>query len=65
MERWWVLDGGYRWSPARNGRLFSGPYSTRDDAFTARQTIEILLNRDDLFVEQQQTPETHDSGSGS
>lgn len=36
----WVVSGG---SLAQGGRKFSGPYSTAEDAFTARSSLEKLV----------------------
>lgn len=56
-ERWWILEGGFRWSPVRGGRLYSGPYSTSEDAFVARRKLEQVLGHNQLFIEQEPAPE--------
>jgi hypothetical protein len=55
-ERWWILEGGFRWAPPRGGSLYSGPYSTREDAFTARRKLEQILGHNSLFIEQEDAP---------
>lgn len=46
-DRWWIVDGN--WLP--NGRKYAGPFSTRDDALTARTAIEKLTGTHTFFVD--------------
>lgn len=65
-ERWWILDGGFRWNPPRGGRLFSGPYSAEQDAYTARRAIEALDRKGmAYFIEREPGPTPPDSRSDS
>jgi hypothetical protein len=51
---WWLLSGGAFGSEA--ARTVSGPYSTREDAFVARVTIERLRGAFDLWVDSREVP---------
>lgn len=56
---WWLLTGGDIAAPS--SRLYSGPYSTREDAFVARVMIERLRGANDLWVDSRPVREnSHD-----
>lgn len=53
---WWLLSGGFIGS--ESARTVSGPYSTSEDAFVARVTIERLRGANDLWVDSREVPIT-------
>lgn len=48
-KQWWICAGGL--FESGKAQKYSGPYSTREDAFVARSTIEKLRGVYDLFVD--------------
>lgn len=57
---WWLLTGGG--FDGQMSRMYSGPYSTQEDAFVARVTIERLRGANDLWVDSRQKPEDIKNG---
>lgn len=55
IREWWILTGGFFRNDGH--RLYSGPYSTDGDAFTARVTLERLRGANDLWVDDRVAPE--------
>jgi hypothetical protein len=53
-EQWYVTTNWFK----DGGMWLSGPYSTRDDALTARATIEKMANRNDYYVDSAPAPAT-------
>lgn len=59
---WWLLTGGV--FDAQMSRMYSGPYSTREDAFVARVSIEKLRGANDLWVDSRKVPVQQCSSQG-
>jgi len=52
---WWLLTGGAMESAVT--KLYSGPYTTREDAIVARVAIERLRGANDLWVDSRKAPD--------